>query len=135
FLRRAFGGETDTVMRSEDGVLRHATVRIGDSLVMVSKGTEMFEPRPLALHLYVENTDAVYERALNAGAQPLREPSDQFYGSRSAGVEDRWGNHWWVATQIEQVDETELKQRKAEFRESESEELLHPGEARRENDS
>lgn len=120
FLQDAFGGESDTVMKSEDGVLRHATVRIGDSFVMVSKGTEMFEARPLALHLYVEDTDALYERAVKAGAQSLREPADQFYGARSAGVKDRWGNHWWIATQIEEVGEEELKRREAEFREGQT---------------
>ena len=62
----------------------------------------------------------VYETAIAAGAKSLREPADQFYGARSAGVEDPFGNHWWIATQIEDVSDEELKKREAAARNSES---------------
>ena len=55
------------------------------------------------LHLYMEDVDAVYRRAIQAGAKSLREPADQPYGDRSGGVEDAFGNQWWIATHIEDV--------------------------------
>ncbi len=120
FLIRAFDGNIHFSLRSDGSVLRHAIVNIGNSRVMVSKGAEQFEARPLALHLYVADTDGVYEKAIAAGARSLREPADQFYGARSAGVEDPFGNHWWIATQIEEVSEDELKKREAAVRKGES---------------
>jgi uncharacterized glyoxalase superfamily protein PhnB len=68
------------------------------------------------LHLYVEDVDAVYRSALEAGGTSIREPSDQFYGDRSAGIEDRWNNQWWLATHIGDVGAQEMKRREAEFR-------------------
>jgi uncharacterized glyoxalase superfamily protein PhnB len=63
------------------------------------------------LHLYVENVDAVYRRALDAGATSLREPVDQFYGDRSGGVRDLCGNHWWIGTHIKDVPLEEIARR------------------------
>jgi PhnB protein len=59
----------------------------------------------------VNDTDVVYKRALQAGATSLMEPADQFYGDRSAGVQDPSGNHWWIATHQEDVPPEELKKR------------------------
>lgn len=70
----------------------------------------------LSLAHALEDVDAVYRTALDAGGRSIREPSDQFHGDRSAGIEDRWGNTWWLATQVEDIDEKELKRREAEFR-------------------
>lgn len=117
FIKKAFDGEIDYMMKSDDGKVRHSTVRIGDSLVMISDGTDQYESRPGMLHLYVEDVDAVYEQAIRAGATSLREPADQFYGDRSAGVEDDWGNQWWLATHIEDVSDKEMKKREKEYRE------------------
>lgn len=116
FIGNAFDGGISYEMRSDDSVLRHATVKIGDALVMVSAGTERFPEKSLALHLYVENVDLVYASAVAAGARSLQEPADQFYGDRTVGVEDQWSNHWWIATKIEEVSENELARREAEFR-------------------
>jgi PhnB protein len=84
---------------------------------MVSSGTDDFEPTPCMLHLYVEDVDATYRRALTAGATPLRQPDDEFYGDRSAGVEDSWRNQWWLATHVEDVSSAELEARERRFRE------------------
>ena len=116
FTRRAFDARVDRLMRSEDGVVRHATIQIRDSKLMVSSGTELYEARPCALHLYVEDTDALYARALAAGATSLEPPTDQFYGDRRAGVADAWGNHFWIATHVEDVGEEQLRIREREFR-------------------
>jgi len=61
--------------------------------------------------LYVTDTDATYRRALEAGAASLREPMDAFYGDRTAGVKDAFGNSWWIATHQEEVSREELDRR------------------------
>ncbi len=73
--------------------------------------TGEFQPMPGSIHLYVHDTDAAYKRALQAGATSLREPADQFYGDRSAGVKDPVGDHWWIATHIEDVPSEESAKR------------------------
>jgi PhnB protein len=75
----------------------HAEVTIGDSKLMIG-GYESVEEKPMALHLYVPDADAVYQRAMAAGATSLEEPVDQVYGDREAGVKDLSGNFWWIAT-------------------------------------
>ncbi len=82
----------------------HAEVRIGDSMVMIGgAGTWNGEPMPAAIYLYMDDVDAVYKRALQAGAASLSEPADQPYGDRVAGVKDPFGNVWYIATHIEDV--------------------------------
>ena len=82
----------------------HAEVRIGDSMVMIGgAGTWTGEPMPAAIYLYMNDVDAVYKRALQAGAASLSEPTDQPYGDRIAGVKDSFGNTWYIATHIEDV--------------------------------
>jgi uncharacterized glyoxalase superfamily protein PhnB len=116
FVVSAFGAVVVRRMTSEDGIVRHATVRIGDSNLMLSSGTDIYGARPSTLHLYVDDVDALHARAVAAGARSLEEPRDQFYGDRRAGVADSWNNHWWLATHVEDVDEETLKKREAEFR-------------------
>ena len=70
---------------------------------------------PTLLHLYVEDVDKIYTAALEAGATSLRDPADQFYGDRSAGVKDSAGNHWWLATRIEDVPPDEMDKRTQEW--------------------
>ena len=68
---------------------------------------------PAGFYLYVSDTDATYKAAMAAGGASVLEPSDQFYGDRNAGVQDPWGNNWWIATRIEDVDEAEIQRRMA----------------------
>jgi uncharacterized glyoxalase superfamily protein PhnB len=98
-------------MHQPDGSIMHAEVRIGDSVVMLADAAPKDSTFPAMIHLYIEDTDAAYRRALDAGAISLREPADQFYGDRSGGVKDRFGNHWWLATHIEDVSPEELQRR------------------------
>jgi PhnB protein len=96
FVKQVFGGvELFRTIGSAGGL--HAEVNIGDSKLMIG-GYEGVEEMPTALHLYVPDADAVYQRALEAGATSLEEPVDQFYGDREAGVKDPTGNVWWIAT-------------------------------------
>lgn len=111
FLAEAFAAEeTERITRS-DGRIGHAEVRIGDSVVMVSDATEELPARPCAHYLFVEDVDASYQRALIAGGTSLREPTDQLYGNREAGVVDTFDNIWWLATVIEDVAPAELQRR------------------------
>ena len=113
FLRNAFGAEVLSRAVRPDGAIANAEVRIGDSMVMVAQAREPWKPMPAGFYLYVPDTDATYEAALAAGGVSLLEPSDQFYGDRNAGVQDPWGNNWWIATHIEDVDEAEVQRRMA----------------------
>lgn len=117
FIKKAFDGKVNYMMKSDDGVIRHSTVKIGNSMVMIADGTGRNKKMSCMLHIYVDDVDAVYEQALKAGGKSLREPEDQFYGDRSAGIEDEWGNQWWIATHIEDVNDEEIEKREKEFRE------------------
>ena len=80
----------------------HSEYRIGDSMVMIGGGGKGSSwkgtPNPASLHLYVEDVDAVYERAMQAGATSLMAPTNQEYGDRDAAVIDVGGNHWYIGT-------------------------------------
>jgi len=116
FMKEAFGARPvfDPMMRP-DGKVMHAEFRIGDSVVMISDSSERAQATSAVLHLYVPNVDAVYQKALKAGATSLSEPADQFYGDRSGGVRDPAGNRWHIGTHIEDVSRAELKKRAAEL--------------------
>ncbi len=113
FLKRTFGAEERELLSTPDGGIMHAEVMIGDSVVMMGEPSDESEVIPALLYLYVDDCDAVYERALEAGATSLREPEDQFYGDRSAAVDDAFGNHWWLATHVEDVPTKEMQRRAA----------------------
>ena len=99
FMRQAFGAEVLDRMDTPEGSVTHAKVRIGDSMVELSEARPPEWPALTSgLHLYVEDADAVYERAIAAGAVSLRPPTDQFYGDREADITDPSGNQWYIAT-------------------------------------
>lgn len=112
FTKRAFGAE-EKERFGPPGQIMHAEVRIGDSIIMLSDGSPEFEPTRSSIYLYVDDVDSMYQRALQAGGESLREPTDQFYGDRSAGVKDRWNNQWWLATHMEDVTAEEMQRRQA----------------------
>jgi uncharacterized glyoxalase superfamily protein PhnB len=115
FVKQAFEAEEKFRMEQPDGSIGHAEVVIGDSVVMVGSAGPENPAMPAMIHLYVEDCDATYERALAAGGTSEREPTDQFYGDRSGGVRDPGGNLWWVATHVEDVPEDEMAKRIEEF--------------------
>jgi PhnB protein len=80
---------------------------------MLGDASPEFEPTRSSIHLYVDDVDADYKRALDAGGTSFREPTDQFYGDRSAGIQDRFGNQWWLATHVEDVSPEEMQRRQA----------------------
>src|SRR5712664_76039 len=101
FITKAFGAEGRIYGLGSAGGF-HSEYRIGDSMVMIGGGGKGARwkgtPAPAALHLYVEDVDAVYERALASGATSLYPPTDHEYGERGASVADPGGNHWYLAT-------------------------------------
>ena len=100
FVKRAFGAEGQVLGTGSEGGI-HAEMKIGDSMVMIGGGAAWKgTPMPTALHYYVPDADAVYRRALEAGATSLMAPVDQFYGDREAAVKDLAGNHWYIATHL-----------------------------------
>ena len=103
FLQKAFGGEEIYRAQSPDGVIHHAQVRVGDSIVPMGDAHGPYQPMPSTLHLYVRDTDAAYEQALRAGATSIQAPADQPYGERNAGVRDPFGNRWFIATHLRDV--------------------------------
>ena len=108
FLKGAFGA-TELFRTSAGGGI-HAEVRIGDSIVMMGEGPG-HDPIPAMLHLYVDDADATYQRALRRGATSLEAPMDTFYGDRRAGVLDAFGNRWYIATHIEDVPPDQMAAR------------------------
>lgn len=101
FLKAAFDGEEISRSHRPDGSVMHAEVRIGDSVVMMGETTSETDTFPAMLYLYLEDADAAYRRALEAGATSLQEPVDESYGDRVAAVQDAYGNQWWMATRSE----------------------------------
>jgi PhnB protein len=103
FLKRAFGAEELEKYASPDGVIHHAKIKIGDSVLEMGEANGPYQPMPSVFYLYVPNVDAMYSRALNAGATSTSEPVDQPYGDRMAGVRDVFGNQWYIATHIRET--------------------------------
>jgi PhnB protein len=101
FVKKTFGAEEKFRSIGSAGG-RHAEVRIGDSMLMIGGGipggTWKGEPLPSAFHVYVPDCDAVYQRALDAGATSIAAPADQPYGERSGSVKDAAGDQWYIAT-------------------------------------
>ena len=102
FLVAAFDAEI-VDEHIEEGVFRHGAYRIFGSMIEVSEGAETYRARPISIHLYVPDCDAVFAKAISAGGKSVYEIADMPYGERSGGVEDPCGNSWWIATQQEDM--------------------------------
>jgi len=111
-LTQAFGGTEKFRMPKPDGSIGHAEVQLGDSVIMIADAAPPeFPAMPACVHVYVTDCDAVYKRALQFGAVSTREPADQFYGDRNAGVKDPGGNQWWISTHKEDLSPEEIEKR------------------------
>ncbi len=120
FLKQAFGAQETFAMRDDKGNVGHAEVKVGTSMVMLGAAHDQWKTRPGNFYVYVEDCDAVYKKALAAGATSLGAPADQFYGDRHGGVTDSQGNNWWIATHVEDVSSEELERRAREFKEKQT---------------
>jgi PhnB protein len=121
FYERAFGAEVRLKLVM-GGKLMHSELRIGDSLVCVSDPFPEFgsvapdidAPVPVALMIYTEDVDALYDRAVDAGATAVNRPADTFHGDRAGSLRDPYGHRWMICTHIEDMSEEELQRRTEE---------------------
>jgi PhnB protein len=103
FLQRAFGAEEKFRMQSPDGIVHHAAIRMGDSILEMGEAQGKYQPMGTMCYLYVPDVDALYQRAIRAGGTSLTEPKDQPYGDRTAGINDPFGNCWYLATHVKDM--------------------------------
>jgi PhnB protein len=122
FYAQVLGTTERMRMATPDGKVSHAELQLGASLIMLAdefpeigvRSPKAFGGSPVTLSVYVEDVDAVFERAQRAGAKVLRPLEDQFYGDRSGQFEDPFGHRWSVASRIEDVSPEEMARRAAE---------------------
>ncbi len=103
FLKQAFGAQEMAKFTSPDGVVHHAQIRVGNSVVEMGEAHGVYQPMQSMFYVYVPDCDAVYGRALAAGATSIHAPSVAPYGDRVGGVTDAFGNQWWIATHVKDV--------------------------------
>lgn len=121
FYKKAFGATELMRMPGPGGRIAHAEIKIGDSPIMLAdeapetpyRSPQSLGGSPVSILLYVEDVDAVFERAVSAGAKVQRPLADQFYGDRTGGVTDPFGHIWYIATHKEDVSPEEMKKRAA----------------------
>ena len=113
FFTKVFGAKEKLCMKDDKGRTAHAEVVIGDSVMMMADENPEIQAyavahyggSPASLMLYVDNCDATYAQAIAAGATSLREPADQPYGDRMAGILDPFGYKWWIAHSLAKESE------------------------------
>jgi PhnB protein len=118
FYKKAFGA-VEAFRMADQGKVRHAEIKIGDSIVMLADEhpeLNALSPKtiggsPVTLHYYVEDVDAAVARAVEAGAKLIRPVADQFYGDRTGGIEDPFGYRWFLATHKEDLSMEEIRRR------------------------
>ncbi len=121
YYRRAFGATELVRIPDAQGRIAHAEVRIGDSIIMLAdeqhemgyRGPATLGGTTVSIVLYVEDVDAVFERAIQAGGKSRQPVADQFYGDRMGTLADPFGHVWTVGTHTEDVSPEEMKKRMA----------------------
>ena len=117
FYKQAFGAVELSRMLSPEGKVMHASIRIGDSVIMLNDETPQWEsygPKhlkgsPVTIHLYVEDADGVFAQAVKAGAKATMPPEDMFWGDRYGRVEDPFGHQWSIGTHVRDVTPEEMQ--------------------------
>ena len=113
FYKKAFGAEELSRVTGPGGGVMHAQIKIGNGILMISDAVRN-APTQSSCHIYVENADALFKRATDAGATVIMPLQDMFWGDRYGLVADKWGNRWSVAAHKEDVSQEELEKRAAE---------------------
>lgn len=122
YYKKVFGATERMRMDAPGGTIGHAELEIGNSVVMLAdefpqmghRSPKTLGGTPVSILLYTENVDAVFKRALDAGAKQVRPVENQFYGDRMGTLEDPFGHLWSVATHVEDVAPDEMQRRAAE---------------------
>ncbi len=124
FYKKAFGAETRVNMPGPGGKVMHAEIKIGDSILFLSDESEMMpgikSPRSAGVatgstFLYVQDVDAVFKKAVDAGAKVTMPVADMFWGDRFGKVSDPFGHHWGIATHKEDLTPEQMEKRRIEF--------------------
>jgi uncharacterized glyoxalase superfamily protein PhnB len=100
FLQRAFKAEQLYIKELENGLVKHALVKIGNSFIEIADARNGISSNAFSFQLFVENCDEVFATAIKEGADAIETPSDKIYGVRAGYVQDSWGNQWFISTQI-----------------------------------
>ncbi|MEE9345779.1 MAG: VOC family protein [Methylococcales bacterium] len=119
FYKRAFNATEIFRLPTPGGEIGHADMIIGDSHIMLADQCEespIQSPQVLGgasvgLHVYVNNVDALFAQAINAGAKVVKQVDDQFYGDRTGTLEDPFGHIWFLATRKEDLTPEEINKR------------------------
>jgi len=123
FYKKAFAAELVMNMPGPDGSVMHAELRIGDSVIMLGdekpdmgcKGPNAYGGSPVSFYVYVENVDAAWKRAVDAGGTPKMPLADMFWGDRCGQLEDPFGHTWSLAQHIKDLTPEEIKKGQAAF--------------------
>ena len=123
FYKKAFNAQELSRMDGPDGKLMHAELKIGNSIFMLgeenprwgSQSPLLLKGTPISRYLFVENADAAFKQAVNAGAKVEMPVADMFWGDRAGSVADPSGHRWWLATHKEDLTPDQMKQRAQKF--------------------
>lgn len=111
FVSEAFGGEEVGRVVTEDGLIGHGEIRVGDTVVSAFDRHADWAAMPSLLRVFVVDADAAVSRALAAGAQIVTPISDDAFGQRGGRIKDPFGNIWWVSCHVEDVTEDQMWKR------------------------
>jgi PhnB protein len=111
FLKEALGAIEQYRLTMSDGKVAHCELKLGNSIVNVGESMEGWPAHGLVAQIYVENSDALFERAVAAGASIIMPMTDMFFGSREGRVSDPFGNVWTISTLTEEVPPEEMQRR------------------------
>jgi PhnB protein len=114
FLGQAFGAEELSRVPNADGSIGHAETRIGDAIVMLFDAPQDWPGTPAFIRLYVGDAEALFARAIAAGAMRISNVTLLAFGDRVGRVRDPFGNIWWLQTRVEDVSEEEMAKRSTE---------------------
>jgi uncharacterized glyoxalase superfamily protein PhnB len=115
FLERVFDGRVIEKLKDPDGSLMHGEIILDDTVIMVGKARDDYPARESMNYVFVNDVDLVYSQGLKEGGRSLREPADQYYGMREAGIADPAGNQWWIGKVFEVLSPEEIESRRREM--------------------
>ncbi|MEV7477580.1 VOC family protein [Streptomyces halstedii] len=111
FVTQAFGGEELGRVSTDDGLIGHGEIRVGDTVVLAFDRRADWPPTPSLLRVFVGDADEAFSRAVAAGGQVVTSLADDAFGQRGGRVKDPFGNIWWVVSGVEDVSEEEMWKR------------------------
>ena len=95
FTKEVFNADEQLIVPAENQQILHGEIRIGEAVIMFSEASEQWREKTAAMYIYVESVDETYQKAVAQGAKSLEQPNKKEYGY-SAGIEDPFGNHWFI---------------------------------------